>query len=226
MRKTIWFWLCFIVSILLAVYFATRTVMTMLGRGGPSVVRTISIKTDSPDVDLTNIAAAAAVPGGTRVYALNLNALNARVAAVPGVRASAVRRMPNGNLVVKTQMHHAIAQWTDGEFYYPLASDGTIVRAPVDVRDVGALVFRGDVPTDLSDITRAANILADRTDYMEWIEGRRWNLVTMNGTVVKLPENDAAAAIAALVVLDKNHGILSKKLQMIDMRDASRTLVK
>jgi cell division septal protein FtsQ len=51
-------------------------------------------------------------------------------------------------------------------------------------------------------------------------------MYTKDGIVVMLPEDNPLAAIATLVVLNTNHNILNKQIQVIDMRDATRILVK
>lgn len=226
MKRTIFFWISFVVAIILAVYFSTRIIMTGLGHTRMSVVHNISITTDEHDKDLSAIATAAAVAPGTRTYSLNLDAMHARISAVPGVKAAAVRRMPNGNIKIMVKMHHAVALWTDGEAFYPLSADGTIVKKPSDTRDASAVVFRGDLPSDITIITNAAHNLTGMLDYLEWIENRRWNLITTGGITVMLPEDDPASAISSLVVLNNQHQILSKDIQLIDMRDSTRILVK
>lgn len=226
MRRSIWFWLCFILSIVLATYFAVRIIMTAMGHGNAARVRTISISADMRGPDLNPVATAAAVAPGTHTYKVDLAALNMRIAATPGVHDTAVRRMPNGNLKVKVKMHHAVAQWTDGTAYFPLSADGTIVKRPTDTRDVSSIVFRGPVPGDISEITKAAHNMTGKLDYLEWIEGRRWNMQTIGGITVMLPEENPAAAIAGLMVLDEKHNLLSRDISVIDMRDEARILVK
>ncbi len=227
MKRTIWFWVCFVAAIVLATYFATRIIMISLGHGKLAVVQTISITTDAGNKDLTGLAAAVGVAPGTHTYSADLDAINARIGAVPGVKKSAVRRMPNGNLSVRVNLYRAVALWTDdGQTYYPLSADGTIVNRPGTERDDGAIVFRGPVPDDITSITKVAHNIANTVDYLQWIENRRWNLHTRGGIVVLLPEDDPVAAISTLMVLDKNHAILSRDLKTIDMRDSARILVK
>ena len=226
MKRSIWFWLCFVVSVVLAVYFASRIIMVGMGRGDISRVRNISITADKDNKDLSAIANAVAVAPGTRSYSVNLDNMNARVASVPGVKKSAVRRLPNGNLVVQVSMYTAVALWTDGEHFYPLSVDGTIVNKPTDVRDAGHVVFRGVVPGDIDAITKAAHNLVGDLDYLEWIENRRWNLYTMGGITIMLPEQNPVDAIGQLVSLNNKHNILSRKINVIDMRDSARILVK
>ncbi len=226
MKRSIWFWVYFIVAIVLAVYLATRTIMTGLGYGPAAQINTISISVDMRDRDLTELAAAAALPPGTNTYSTNLDTIAARTDAVPGIRQSAVRRHANGNLSVRARVYRGVALWTDGEFYYPLSADGTIVQTPNETRDPDIVMFRGKLPKNVGKITDAAQNMVADVDYLEWIEARRWNLVTRDGITVMLPEEDPVAAIGALIMLNKNHQILDKKLTYIDMRDPARILVR
>ena len=225
MRRSIWFWLCFVVAVAMAIYFSTRIIMVGMGYGKLAQVHNISIVTDSKDADMDAMRAAA---GGLvrDSYRVDLGVLNSRIAAVPGVKKSAVRRLPNGNLAVRADMYRAVAQWSDGENYFPLSADGTVVNSPSSTRDIGAVVFVGVLPDDISDITAAARNMVSDVSHMEWIEGRRWNLITMGGITVMLPEENPVQAISTLISLNQNHGLLGKKLKVIDMRDSARILVK
>ena len=226
MKRNVWFWLYFILAILLAIYFATRIIMTFMGYGPNSMVRNVSISVDTKNKDLTALASAIGVSAGTRTYSIDLDTINTRIKQTPGVKESAVRRMPNGNLVVRVKLYRAVASWTDGQYYYPLSADGTIVNQPSEERNAGAVVFRGNVPKDISEITKSAIGLLGELDYMEWIDGHRWNLQTTNGITIMLPEESPNAAIASVITLNKKHRILSKNIDVIDMRDPARILVK
>ncbi len=200
--------------------------MTTTGHGDLARVRNISISADKNDKDLSALATAASIAPGTRSYSVNLENMNARIASTPGVKESAVRRMPNGNLVVRVSMHTAVALWTNGEHYYPLSADGTIVNRPTDTRDDAHVVFRGPVPKDITEITNAAHNLVGVLDYIEWIENRRWNLYTTGGITIMLPEHDPIIAIGTLINLNNNHKILARDIHVIDMRDHARILIK
>lgn len=226
MRKRLWFWLYFIVAILLAVYFATRIIMTGMGIGKTSIIRNISISADTPNKDLSAIASAVAIPPGMNSYSINIKQLNEKVNNVPGVKASAVRRKPDGNISIKVKLYRAVALWTDGQQYFPLSAEGTIVNKPTEERTEGDIVFIGQVPKDISKITKVAHNMIGDIDYLEWIENRRWNIHTKGGITVLLPEKDPYSAIGNLLIMDKNHNILSKDIQIIDMRDDARVLVR
>ena len=226
MKRSLLFWLYFIVAIIFGVYFATRIIMTGLGHGKLSVIHNISITADNKDADLTAIQTVAAAGLGAKTNSLNIDSLNRRISEVPTVQYSATRRMPNGTLRIKVQLYNAVAQWTDGVAFYPLSDDGTIVQTPVDTRDTTAIVFRGTLPNSISDITAAARTMSDQINYMEWIENRRWNIITTSGITIMLPENDPIAAIRGLNSLNEKQNILAKDINTIDMRDSARILVK
>lgn len=197
-----------------------------MGRGTASHVHTISITATPRTSELGPVKAAAAVTTGTRTYSVDLKTMTERISATPGVRHAAVRRMPNGNLSERVNMYTAVAQWTDGEAFFPLSADGTIVKRPESERDPASVLFRGSLPDDISDITKAAHNLIGNLDYLEWIENRRWDLKTTGGITVKLPEKNPAAAIASLIMLNEKHDLLSRDISIIDMRDEARILVK
>lgn len=226
MKRSIWFWVYFVVAIVMAVYLATRIIMVCTGRSNLSYVRSMSISADIPNKDLNPVVAAAAVAPGTRAYGKTLDEINTRIMATPGIKKSATRRLPSGNLSIHVQLYQAVAQWTDGTYYYPLSADGTIVNKPTETRNPNTVVFRGTVPNDISDITNTAHNMVMDLDYLEFIEDRRWNLHTTGGITVMLPEKEPTTAIAKLMTLNKNHQILSKDISLIDMRDDSRILVK
>jgi len=226
MKRTIVFWLYFVIAIILGIYFATRIIMTGLGHGNIATIHNITITTDDSDADMIAVQTVAAGGLGAHTNSLNLDSLNRRIAGVPGVKNSATRRMPNGTLRVHIKFYQSVAQWTDGVAFYPLSDDGTIVQTPSDTRDSGAIVFRGKLPNDISEITAATRILAPDINYLEWIENRRWNIVTNGDITIMLPENDPVAAVRSLNSLNEKQHILTKNIHVIDMRDPSRILVK
>lgn len=226
MKKSLWFWLSFVVAVLLAIYFATRIIMVSMGHGAPARIKSVSISSDISGKNLSALAPAVGIAPGTLTYQVNLDDINARISGVVDVRKSAVRRMPNGNLNIRVQLHRAVALWSDGTNFYPLSADGTIVRRPLDSRPENTVVFRGPLPADISQIAKLAHGMTEYLDYLEWIEDRRWNLHTHDNIIVMLPEEDPYSAISSLMILDKNHKILSKKISVLDMRDPARILVK
>ena len=226
MKKTLLFWLYFITAIILAIYFVTRVITNYMGRGPISNIQNVKIITDLKNIDTEPIKMAVGIPNGTNIRYVDLHQINNRVLAIPGIKKASTRRLANGNLIIKIQHHDAVAIWTDGEYYYPLSSDGTKINTPKNTRDINAIVFRGKIPENLTDVINTVSVLSDHIDYIEEIESRRLNIYTKNGTIIYLPENNTIGAVNKINELNKTHKLLSRKLYVIDLRDGARILVK
>ena len=231
MKKTIFFWLYFIVSIVLAVYFAVRIITNQMGRGTISQVKHISITSTDKDFDMEPIRVAIGLTNATQIKSIDLHQINNRIMGVPGVKNASTKLLPNGTISVKVQQHHIAAQWSDGEYFYPLSMDGTTIDKPSTQRDDNTIVFRGKLPENLTKTTLTTIIndlsqIADYVDYITMIENRRWNIYTKNGTVIYLPEENPTFALNKINILNQTHKLLSRKIEIIDMRDNARILVK
>ena len=226
MKKSIFFWLYFVGSIILATYFACRIITSQMGRGPISSVKHIHITNNSNEFNPDTIKMAIGISGETNIRSIDLRQINKLVLGVPGIKKSAVRRLSNGDIIIKTEKYNVVAVWSDGVYYYPLSSDGTKIDTPSDTYNENALVFRGEVPNDLTDIINSASVLSEYIDYIKMVESRRWNIQTKNGTTIYLPENNFADAINKINVLNQTHKILSRQIDIIDMRDKARILVK
>ena len=103
MKKTVFFWLYFVASIILAIYFACRRIITQMGRGPISTVKHIQIINNSADFNPDTIKMAVGISNETNVRSIDLHQINKRVLGVPGIKKSATRRLPNGELIIKTE---------------------------------------------------------------------------------------------------------------------------
>lgn len=225
MKKSILFWLFFVLSIILAIYFAVRVITCQMGRGPVSSVQNIiTYGTNYKDAEIIKMNLG--IHPGTSLRGIDLHQLNNRIANIPGIKKSAVRRLPNGDIIVKIQKHKIVATWSDGQYYYPLSADGTKIDTPFIERDDNSIVFRGELPENLTDIIASVSVLSKDIDYIDYIESRRWNIHTKNGIVIYLPEHDMEVAINKINTLNHTHKLLSKNLDIIDMRDKSRILIK
>jgi cell division protein FtsQ len=226
MKRSFLFWVYFVVAIILGIYFTTRIVMISMGHGQLATIHNIAITADASDSDLSGVKSTAAAGLGAPTGSLDLDILNNRIMSVPIVRNAATRRLSNGTLRIRVELHRAVAQWTDGVAFYPLAADGTTVETPVATRNADAIVFRGTLPDDISEITTTAQPLAQKIDYLEWIENRRWNIITTDGVTVMLPESNPLASLRELISLNEKQNILERDIKILDMRDSARILVK
>ena len=226
MKKSIFFWLYFVASIILAVYFSVRVITSIMGRGPVSNVKQISIIADSKDTDFESVRLALGINSGVNIKSVDLHQINARVSKIPGIKNSSIRRLSNGNIIVKIQKHKVAAQWSDGAYYYPLSEDGTKIDTPSTERDENTIVFRGAIPENIKEIISGVSGISEYIDYMNMVESRRWDIHTKNGITIYLPENNPNVAVNKISHLNQTHKILSRNLDIIDMRDDARILVK
>ena len=231
MKKSLFFWLYFVASIILAVYFSTRIITSIMGRGPISHVKHISILSDSKNTNFEPIMLAIGINSGINIKSVDLHQITNRITGIPGIKNASVRRLANGDIVIKIEHHKVAAQWTDGLHYYPLSIDGTKIDTPSTERNANTIVFQNVNDNDLKkiDLNKVVNSLspiAEYIDYINMIESRRWNIHTKSGTTIYLPETDPSIAINKISVLNQSHSILSRNIDVIDMRDNARILVK
>ena len=62
MKKTIFFWLYFGMSIILAVYFSTRIITSQMGHGPISQVKTVYISSNDKETDMKPLEMAVGIP--------------------------------------------------------------------------------------------------------------------------------------------------------------------
>ena len=228
MKKSILFWLTFALALLIALYFAVRISMTIMGMGTVSRSSSISVKSDFGTAMADEVAATMQLPVGRSVYTIDMEKLLEKMSNLPDIKDAGIRRTPSGKILVRVTARKIVASWTDGTNFYPLAADGQPIGRMLDARPKNTFVFTGVLPTDLGPITEALRTnarISKNLDHIEWIEGRRWNLYTFSGTKIMLPENKVDAALGKLAHLQKQNNILDRSLSVIDMRDPDRTLV-
>lgn len=196
-----------------------------MGRGPVSSVNNIiTYGTNHKDEEIVKMMLG--VSNGTNLKSVDLYQLSNRVSGIPGIKKSAVRLLPNGDIIVKIQKHKIIATLFDGAYYYPLSSDGTKIDTPSTERNSNSIVFMGTLPENFSDIINSVSVLSKHIDYITNVESRRWNIYTKNGITIYLPEKNPESAINKINLLNNTHKLLSRKLDIIDMRDNARILIK
>ena len=58
------------------------------------------------------------------------------------------------------------------------------------------------------------------------ISDRRWDLMTTDGVTLRLPEENAAAALALVARLARENRLLDKDIVAVDLRDPARVAVQ
>lgn len=211
-----------------------------LGGHMPAIVQAVTARTgfavdqiritghhESSEIDILDQLG---LDGWTSLIGFSAEAARERIAALPWVQSVSVRKIYPDELEVKVEERTPFAIWQhDGQLTVIEASGAPI--APFSGGRHAALpLFVGE-----GSEKQAAAFLAKVSDYPEvasrakgyiLVAGRRWDLRLDNGVTVKLPEFGVDEALAELVKLDRENGLLSRDIVAVDLRYSDRLIVQ
>ena len=172
---------------------------------------------------------------GDPIMAASIPELEHNVETLPFVEAAVVQRRLPGTLLVTLTERSPFAVWQNQGHFVLIDRTGKIVanqgfsgkdaeafaKLPLVVGEgapaaAGALIAALDAEPDLRRKVAA----------MVRVGERRWNLSLKNGCDVLLPEAEEIPAIARLAALDRQHALLERPLEVIDMRLPDRLVLK
>ncbi|ESR27327.1 Cell division protein FtsQ [Lutibaculum baratangense AMV1] len=153
-----------------------------------------------------------------------------RLMELPWVEEATVQKLYPNTLRIDVKEREAFALWQIGGIVSIVGRDGGAIEELTEPRFaslpllVGYGANRG--AADLMDIVRAHPRVAARFRAAVRVADRRWNVRLDNGVEVKLPEVDAAGAVAELAELDRDEALLSRDLVAVDLRLPDRIILK
>ncbi|MDR0804039.1 MAG: cell division protein FtsQ/DivIB [Rickettsiales bacterium] len=228
MWKRFLFYMSFSFVVLAFSYIIARVIMVQTGISALPVAR-LSVISENGGFDRTQIVDSIGLQAGTNLFAVGLSEIQSRVAAIPTIEYSAVRRMPDGAIKVKIRTKTGVAYWTDGTSFYPITNSGERIETQFATRPENTIIFSGAMPSGgiakIIKLVSANARVANAVDYLDWIENRRWDLHLVGGQLVRLPENGAEAAINTLLDLLTRHQLADRNISVVDLRDPGRILI-
>ncbi len=176
------------------------------------------------------VLAALAVKRGDSMLAFDPKAARARLVALGWIRDARVYRRFPDVVEVHLDERRPLALWqkkkrlvlidTEGETILSHGlerfRDLPIVVGPDAARHAAALIdFLGLEPGLFAEVEAAVRV-----------GGRRWNIKLGNGIEVNLPEQDPKASWLRLAQMARDHDLLERDIQAIDMRLPDRFVVR
>lgn len=211
----------------------------VVGGHVPGMVETVSSKAgfavddvrisgnrETSEIDILGLLG---LDGATSLLALDAQAARQRIAELPWVASADVRKIYPDTVAVTLKERRPFAIWQSGSQLSLIESSGDVIVPFGDEKYATLPLVIG-----FGAAQKAAGFIASVAAYPELagrvkgyirVADRRWDLRLENGVTVKLPENDAAAAIADLMDLDRTHGILSRDIATVDMRLGDRLVI-
>ena len=176
------------------------------------------------------ILTTAGVTGRSSLLFLDATAARARLKANPWIAEATILKLYPGRLHIKVTERDAFALWQKDGKVAVISADGTIVESFVSQRfaklpmvvgagaDVKARQFLAIIDgfPAIRDQLQASILVADR----------RWNLRLKNGINIRLPEEDIATALTTLLALDRDKKLLSRDIDVVDLRLPDRVTVR
>lgn len=171
------------------------------------------------------------VKAGDPLLFYDVAAATQRVAQIGWVKSVQVSRRLPQTLRVTLVERVPVALWQQASGRVQVIDqEGVVVSPIVTPAFKDLLLVQGDAaPAHLDSLLTALQDvpqLATRLDQAQWVGARRWNLVLQNGIIIKLPEQDLAAALRRIAAAQLRDDILSKPLEYVDVRDAQRVIIK
>jgi len=167
---------------------------------------------------------------GSPILRFDPAAARERVEALGWVREASVRRSLPNEIHLHIQERHPMALWQHNGRMVLVGQDAVTITS----RDLGRfaalpLLIGEDAPKHaarLFDILAAEPALEKRVVNATRIGNRRWTLKLDNDVEVRLPEQDPLAAWTRLARLDREQGVLSRDIAVLDMRLPDRVVLR
>ncbi len=167
---------------------------------------------------------------GTSLALFDASAARERLARIPWIETVSVQKLYPGTLQVRIDEREAFALWQRGNSLSVIDAKGQVISDNVDGRYANLLMLVGHGAQ-----YRGAEILAAlekvpelraRVRAARLVSDRRWDLLLENGLTVRLPEKDVGRALADLIRMDADNGLLTRDITVVDIRLPDRVVVR
>ncbi len=139
------------------------------------------------------------------------------------------RRLPN-TIYVGIDERVPIGIWSRNDRVSVIDQEGTILTDHDLDRFAHLIVFEGPnvhkEAFELLKIVSAEPLIIEQIKRAEFIDRRRWDVITRSGIRVKLPEHDLGLALRRLALSHEVDQLLAKDLLSIDLRQAQKIVVR
>ena len=172
------------------------------------------------------------VERGSPILSINVADARTAIEALPWVKTAKVeRRLPDAvHIMIEERTPFALWQ-RDGRYTLVDRDGKAIVDVPASDQSL-PLIIGPDAPAHAAALFEALGAeteLAARVRAAVRVGERRWNIYLdsfEDGVAIRLPEGDVAAAWRRLAALEREHKILERDLELIDMRLEDRLVVR
>jgi len=167
---------------------------------------------------------------GAPILAFDLNTARERVESLPWVFKATVERQLPGTIMLRIEERRPLAIWqNEGQFSLIDDTGKVILRTGLEKFDDLMTVVGKGAPEHTADLLTA---LRGRPELLAYVKtairvgDRRWDIRMIGNINVKLPESDFADAWHRLAEYEKNHKVLERGVEVLDLRQPDRLIVR
>ncbi|MBN9671641.1 cell division protein FtsQ/DivIB [Labrenzia aggregata] len=167
---------------------------------------------------------------GSSLALFDAAAARERLSRMAWVKNASVMKLYPSTLQINIEERVPYALWQRGDLVSIVNEAGDVITDEVDGRYANLLLVvnhgaqrrAGEINTALDKVPE----LRPRVRAAFLISDRRWDLQLENGISIRLPQENMDAALADIVSMDKENGLLSRDIVAIDMRLPDRVSVR
>lgn len=167
---------------------------------------------------------------GTSLALFDATAARERLNQMAWVKNASVMKLYPSTLQINIEERIPYVLWQRGDLVSIVNESGDVITDEVDGRYANLLLVVNHGAqrraTEINVALQKVPELRPRVRAAFLVSDRRWDLQLENGISIRLPEDNIDAALADLVKLDEDSGLLSRDIVAIDMRLADRVTVR
>lgn len=192
-------------------------------------IKTITISgiNELPETEL--LAAGGITPKNSLAF-LDAADVRRRLMAQPLIKEASVTKLYPNRLLIAITERVPYALWQKDGVVSIIGTDGLRLDDRRDNRHDHLPFVVGEKANehiaDYVEILARAGELRPKIRAGTLVAERRWDLTMNSGTVVRLPENDPAGALASLAALERSDRILDRDVVSLDLRTSGRIIAR
>ncbi len=167
---------------------------------------------------------------GAPILAYDLEAARKRIEGLAWIKSVTVERMLPDTILLSVEERLPLALWQDRGRFHLIDQDGKIILNEGLERFSDLLVVVGeDAPQNaasLLDLLQTQPHLMDLVESAVRVGARRWNVRLRGGVDVRLPAKDPSVAWSSLAEYERNHGVLTRGVRILDLRLPDRLIIR
>lgn len=208
---------------------AWRTAVDAVTAGMGFSIASIEIRGLS-EADSTEISDRIDVTQTSSLLMVDVEKARQRIAEIPWISDVQVKKLYPNRIVVTLSERRPFALWQDDGKVRVVDRTGAVMSEVVETRNAGLpLIVGAGANTRVGEaveLMNSAPSLRPRIRAAVLVAERRWNLITVDGVEILLPEENPSAALARVADLEAGKKLLDRDLVVVDMRVPDRLFVR